>query len=83
MGRWTQYDEDSYRLPEGMVRTGYDADTGRYTFQDRTGTYVGAVGAQYGPMHAASAPPPRRVALVAHGNLLRVRDHPSTSYPCL
>ncbi|KAF9464922.1 hypothetical protein BDZ94DRAFT_1307632 [Collybia nuda] len=32
MGRWTQYDEDSYRLPEDVTRTGYDADTGRYLF---------------------------------------------------
>ena len=51
MGRWTQYDEvsapspicnsanyiqDSYRLPEGMVRVGYDADTQQYTFRDMT-----------------------------------------------
>ncbi|KAJ7915566.1 hypothetical protein B0H13DRAFT_2000241 [Mycena leptocephala] len=53
MGRWTQYDEDSYRLPEGMVRTGYDADTGCYTFSDRTGTYTGLPGSQYGPMYPA------------------------------
>ncbi|KAJ7046871.1 hypothetical protein C8F04DRAFT_212644 [Mycena alexandri] len=51
MGRWTQYDEDSYRLPEGMVRVGYDADTGEYTFRDRSGTYFNGVsGCHYGPM---------------------------------
>ncbi|THU89374.1 hypothetical protein K435DRAFT_865353 [Dendrothele bispora CBS 962.96] len=32
MGRWTQYDEDEYRLPPGVRRTGYDADTGQYHF---------------------------------------------------
>ncbi|KAJ7076448.1 hypothetical protein B0H15DRAFT_595026 [Mycena belliarum] len=56
MGRWTQYDEDSYRLPEGVVRTGYDADTGQYIFQSRGGeTYRGVAGSQYGPMHAGNA----------------------------
>ncbi|KAJ7172394.1 hypothetical protein C8R46DRAFT_1216235 [Mycena filopes] len=51
MGRWTQYDEDSYRLPSDLVRVGYDADTGQYTFRDRNGTYFNGVpGSQYGPM---------------------------------
>ncbi|KAF5348853.1 hypothetical protein D9756_009704 [Leucocoprinus leucothites] len=40
MGRWTQYEEDAARLPEGMKRIGYDADTQCYTFQDR---YTGAL----------------------------------------
>ncbi|KAJ7787222.1 hypothetical protein B0H14DRAFT_2954706 [Mycena olivaceomarginata] len=31
MGRWTQYNEDSTRLPVGMQRIGYDADTAQYT----------------------------------------------------
>ncbi|KAF7969136.1 hypothetical protein HWV62_28262 [Athelia sp. TMB] len=34
MGRWTQYDEDAYRLPEGFTRTGYDADSQTYFFTD-------------------------------------------------
>ncbi|KAJ7684534.1 hypothetical protein DFH06DRAFT_953643, partial [Mycena polygramma] len=42
--------QDSYRLPAGMVRTGYDADTGCYTFRDATGTYTGQPGSHYGPM---------------------------------
>ncbi|KAF5384335.1 hypothetical protein D9615_003197 [Tricholomella constricta] len=51
MGRWTQFDEDSYRLPEGMKRIGYDADTKVYTFRDRAGTlYRGAPGADYGTL---------------------------------
>ncbi|KAJ6622809.1 hypothetical protein B0H10DRAFT_881106 [Mycena sp. CBHHK59/15] len=60
MGRWTQYDEDSYRLPEGMVRTGYDADTGRYTFQDRIGTYEGLPGSKYGLVYPVSTSAPQR-----------------------
>ncbi|KAJ7481776.1 hypothetical protein FB451DRAFT_1237130 [Mycena latifolia] len=49
MGRWTQFDEDSTRLPEGMKRIGYDADTARYTFRDREGnTYLGPPNEQYG-----------------------------------
>jgi len=51
MGRWTQYDEDDYRLPEGMKRVGYDADSGRYYFRDSGGSlWQGAVGAQFGEM---------------------------------
>ncbi|KAF9024875.1 hypothetical protein BDP27DRAFT_1248574 [Rhodocollybia butyracea] len=64
MGRWTQYDEDDYRLPYGFKRIGYDADTGKYTFQDRSGnTWNGAPHQQYGVMHysgsaaAATIPP--------------------------
>jgi len=49
MGRWTQYDEDSYRLPEGVKRVAYDADTQQYTFKDAGGKlYVGPEGTQYG-----------------------------------
>lgn len=32
--RYTHYDSDAYRLPEGMRRVGYDADTQQYTFRD-------------------------------------------------
>ncbi|KAF7371133.1 hypothetical protein MSAN_00748600 [Mycena sanguinolenta] len=49
MGRWTQYNEDSTRLPEGMKRIGYDADTARYTFCDREGNiYMGPAHEEYG-----------------------------------
>jgi len=50
MGRWTQYDEDSYRLPHGVVRTGYDADTQRYAFRDnKTGrAYLGEPRVEFG-----------------------------------
>ncbi|TFK70075.1 hypothetical protein BDN72DRAFT_870467 [Pluteus cervinus] len=58
MGRWSQYDEDSYRLPEGMKRIGYDADTGKYTFRDRDGSiWEGPEGAEFGEMTRVSGPP--------------------------
>ena len=43
--------QDEYRLPEGMKRVGYDADTGRYYFQDTDGSYWrGPEGAEFGEM---------------------------------
>ncbi|KAG6897094.1 hypothetical protein C0992_004178 [Termitomyces sp. T32_za158] len=55
MGRWTQEDEDDYRLPEGMKRTGYDTDTGRYYFTDQDGNvWQGAQGAQFSEMTLVS-----------------------------
>ncbi|KAJ3830754.1 hypothetical protein F5880DRAFT_6904 [Lentinula raphanica] len=57
MGRWTQYDEDSYRLPSGFKRVGYDADTGEYVFQSASGdTWNGAPHETYGNMHRTSPP---------------------------
>ncbi|KAI0307661.1 hypothetical protein B0F90DRAFT_44400 [Multifurca ochricompacta] len=51
MGRWSQYDEDDYRLPEGMKRVGYDTDSGKYTFCDKNGhLWEGQEGAQFGEM---------------------------------
>ncbi|OSD01202.1 carbohydrate-binding module family 50 protein [Trametes coccinea BRFM310] len=58
MGRWTQYDEDSSRLPEGMQRVGYDSDTGRYYFRDRDGSlWEGPQGAEYGEMRRVAGAP--------------------------
>ncbi|KAK1765214.1 peptidoglycan-binding LysM domain-protein [Phialemonium atrogriseum] len=49
MSRFSQYDTDEERLPEGMRRVGYDADTQVHTFQDADGSYwEGAPGSQYG-----------------------------------
>jgi len=49
MGRWTQFDEDPCRLPEGFIRIAYDSDTEVYTFRDGIGTlYEGAPGERYG-----------------------------------
>ncbi|ATY60260.1 peptidoglycan-binding domain [Cordyceps militaris] len=51
MPRRSRYDDDEERLPEGMTRVGYDADTGVYTFQDSDGSYwEGAPGSQYGQL---------------------------------
>ncbi|KIY66564.1 carbohydrate-binding module family 50 protein [Cylindrobasidium torrendii FP15055 ss-10] len=55
MGRWTQYDEDEYRLPEGMKRVGYDSDTQTYFFRDADGsTWRGASGAEFSEMTKVS-----------------------------
>jgi hypothetical protein len=43
--------KDNYRLPEGMQRVGYDADTERYTYKQTDGSYwEGAEGARYGTL---------------------------------
>ena len=54
--------QDAYRLPEGMRRVAYDADTQRYTFRDRSGQlYQSAPGEEYGVLKPVAAPlPPRR-----------------------
>lgn len=55
--KWTAKDEDPARLPEGMKRVGYDADTSRYTFKDRKGTlYVGESGSEYGHLKPVEDP---------------------------
>ncbi|EOR00789.1 hypothetical protein E3P92_01254 [Wallemia ichthyophaga] len=46
--RYTHYDSDAYRLPEGMRRVGYDADTQQYTFRDSQGYYIGEPANEYG-----------------------------------
>ncbi|KAF8065291.1 hypothetical protein FPV67DRAFT_1671563 [Lyophyllum atratum] len=82
MGRWTQFEEDSYRLPEGMKRIGYDADTKVYTFRDRNGAlYVGEPEADYGtltPVTETGGSPragafesdePRKVSSVSSGEI--------------
>ncbi|KAJ7057198.1 hypothetical protein C8F01DRAFT_940229, partial [Mycena amicta] len=49
MGRWTQQDEDSTRLPPGVKRIAYDADAARYTFCDEEGNlYLGPPHEEYG-----------------------------------
>ncbi|EGO04185.1 hypothetical protein SERLA73DRAFT_173621 [Serpula lacrymans var. lacrymans S7.3] len=59
--RWTQYTEDSCRLPEGVTRIAYDADSGRYTFRDRSGQlYESAPHAEYGELTPVSSPSSHR-----------------------
>ncbi|KAI0301925.1 hypothetical protein B0F90DRAFT_266814 [Multifurca ochricompacta] len=54
--RWVKDEEDVDRLPHGMVRTGYDADTRQYTFHDTTTgvQFVSAPGEAYGTLLPAS-----------------------------
>jgi hypothetical protein len=55
MSRYSRYDTDEERLPEGMTRVGYDADTQVYTFQDADGSYwESAPGNQYGQLTRVS-----------------------------
>ncbi|KAJ3885978.1 hypothetical protein GG344DRAFT_27090, partial [Lentinula edodes] len=71
MSRFTQYAEDSTRLPVGLQRIAYDADTEQYTFQDENGRlYYSASGESYGhltivgsaarPSEAPTEPKPKR-----------------------
>lgn len=58
MPRYSSYDSDDERLPEGMRRVGYDADTQTYTYRDSDGSlWEGPPGARYGHLtQVASAP---------------------------
>jgi len=60
MSRWSRYDSDEERLPEGMTRVGYDADTQTYTYRDSSGGYwEGEPGCRYGRLSRTSSSPPR------------------------
>ncbi|KAI0043167.1 hypothetical protein FA95DRAFT_1563585 [Auriscalpium vulgare] len=49
--QFNDYAEDAHRLPTGMVRTAYDADTRQYTFRDKNGQlFVSAPGEEYGTL---------------------------------
>ncbi|KAJ7150471.1 hypothetical protein C8R43DRAFT_951446 [Mycena crocata] len=49
MSRCTQYNEDSTRLPAGMQRLSYDADSAQYSFRDSEGDiYLGPPHQEYG-----------------------------------
>lgn len=55
MSRFSRYDTDEERLPEGMQRVGYDADTQTYTYRDSDGSYwEGAPGNEYGQLTLVS-----------------------------
>ena len=52
MGRWSQFDTDKERLPRGMKRIGYDADSQTYTYRDADGSlWEGSPGCQYGTLY--------------------------------
>ncbi|KAK3302592.1 uncharacterized protein B0T15DRAFT_543323 [Chaetomium strumarium] len=70
MGRWSHLDTDEERLPEGMTRVAYDADTQIYTYRDSDGSYwEGAPGVRYGKLHRvqSEAPPLPSVTLDSEG----------------
>ncbi|KAI1171052.1 carbohydrate-binding module family 50 protein [Nemania sp. FL0916] len=55
MARWSEYDTDEERLPEGMQRIGYDADTQVYSFRDADGSiWESAPGNRYGRLQRAN-----------------------------
>ncbi|KAF9530772.1 hypothetical protein CPB83DRAFT_850279 [Crepidotus variabilis] len=56
--------DDSTRLPAGFKRIAYDADSGRYTFRDRTDgkLYIGKPGEEYGVMMPIDADRPQAFA---------------------
>jgi hypothetical protein len=61
--------QDEYRLPDGMKRVGYDADTQVYTYQDdEGGVWEGAPGNRYGELHKgirhSALPRPRLTSTV-------------------
>lgn len=58
MGRWGQLDTDEERLPHGVRRVGYDTDTQKYTYRDKSGTmYESAPGVQYGRLYRIGTVP--------------------------
>jgi hypothetical protein len=57
MGQFAHYDTDDERLPEGMQRIGYDADTETYTYRDADGNiWEGPPGNPYGHLTKISGP---------------------------
>ena len=60
MARFTDMDDDEHRLPEGMQRIGYDADTQRYTFRDAEGNlFESEPGSRYGVLRPAGFETPQ------------------------
>ncbi|KAI1822299.1 carbohydrate-binding module family 50 protein [Xylaria intraflava] len=59
MPRWSEYDTDEERLPEGMQRIGYDADEQTYTFRDVDGgIWESAPGNRYGQLRRVTTTQP-------------------------
>ncbi|KAK0184499.1 hypothetical protein F5146DRAFT_1074820 [Armillaria mellea] len=76
MPRWSQHADDSFRLPEGFRRIGYDADTMRYTFTDRNGKlYRGEPGEKFGTLTPVAATTSSdRPGAFSDGNNSKVRE---------
>jgi len=58
MDRWTQYDQDSYRLPQGLIRIGYDDQSQRHFFRDTNSgrIYQGEPRAEFGGVLTPTVP---------------------------
>ncbi|KAK4152969.1 hypothetical protein C8A00DRAFT_34301 [Chaetomidium leptoderma] len=81
MPRKFRVDGDEDRLPEGMKRKVYDADTQTYTYEDDKGDeYVGQPGRSYGELNRTrTAPPPSRVlgaSSLRHQNTAPISSSP-------
>ncbi|KAK3322690.1 hypothetical protein B0H66DRAFT_554975 [Apodospora peruviana] len=59
--KWSHLDTDDERLPEGMTREKYDADTQTYTYRDKDGSiWEGPAGNRYGELRCISSTAPHR-----------------------
>jgi hypothetical protein len=67
MGRWSRLDSDEERLPEGITRIAYDADTQVYTYRDADGSlWKSAPGQRYGRLSRVGSPTPLRTLKTAN-----------------
>jgi len=81
MGYWSQFDEDSTRLPPGFRRIGYDADTATYTYEDPDGIrYEGAPCCEYGVLTKTESSTPARRIYSSRSNALH-SSFPRSSTP--
>ncbi|KAJ7135219.1 hypothetical protein C8R43DRAFT_621863 [Mycena crocata] len=83
MSRWTQKNEDLTRLPAGMQRIGYDADSAQYSFRDIEGNiYLGPPHQQYGLLIRLKSSGHDRPRMVAHekSNASTPRPRPQFSF---
>ncbi|KAK0701317.1 hypothetical protein B0H67DRAFT_595831 [Lasiosphaeris hirsuta] len=81
MGRWSHLDTDAERLPHGMRRVGYDADTQTYTYADDTAggaVYHGVPGARYGTLRRANTAPAQLTAGTGRPHRFVADDDPGT-----
>ncbi|OXV06120.1 hypothetical protein Egran_06112, partial [Elaphomyces granulatus] len=82
MGYWSQFDEDSTRLPPGLRRIGYDADTATYTYEDSDGIrYEGAPCCEYGVLTKTESSTPARRIYSSRSNALHSSFKPRSSTP--
>ncbi|KAH7371714.1 hypothetical protein BKA66DRAFT_572684 [Pyrenochaeta sp. MPI-SDFR-AT-0127] len=76
MGKYTDMDSDSERLPPGFTRTGYDADTQTYTFSSPDGrTYQSEPGNRYGELYPLGQRPRRSEAEIEENNAAVSRNN--------